>query len=280
MAVPQPVPPSDLSLEALRQEIDAIDDAVQDLLIQRAALVAEVATAKAREGKRAPLFRPGREAAIMRRLISRNRSPLPPEVVIRVWREIISALTHLQGPFAVAASTPKCVELARDHFGSAALQSVSSVAAIVNAVAKGRAQLGVLPLPTPAPRGDAAWWRSMPPGVQIVGRLPFLVRGAPREGSGGLVIGRQPFEPSGDDGAFFMIETTATVGAVRAALQVSGFAPGQVVMATGKNGTKMFLVETETWRPDEAARLTRLAEQIGGTAQVLGGFARPIVIAP
>src|SRR5947207_14839153 len=112
MAVLQPSPPSDLSLETLRQEIDAIDDAVQDLLIRRAALVADVATAKAREGTRAPLFRPGREAAIMRRLIGRNRAPLPPDVVIRVWREIIAALTHLQGPFGVAASTPKCVELA------------------------------------------------------------------------------------------------------------------------------------------------------------------------
>jgi chorismate mutase-like protein len=280
MAVPQPAPPTDLPLDTLRQEIDGIDDAMHDLLVRRATLVAGVAAAKAREGARSPLFRPGREAAIMRRLIGRNRQPLPPDVVIRIWREIISALTHLQGPFGVAASTPKCVDLARDHFGSAALQSVSSVGAIVTAVAKDRAQLGVLPLPAPAPRGDAAWWRSLPPGVQIVARLPFLIQGTPREGSGALVIGRQPFEPSGDDGAFFMLETTATVGAVRAALNVSGFAPVHVVMATGKNGSKNFLVETAAWRPDEPARLTRLAEQIGGTAQVLGGFARPIVIAP
>src|SRR3954463_16214353 len=194
MAVPQSALSSGRSLEAIRHEIDALDDSMLELLIKRAALVAEVAAVKAQEGGNGgPLFRPGREAAIMRRLLGRNLAPLPADVAVRVWREIISSLTRLQGPFGVAASTPKCVELARDHFGSASLQSASSVASIVTAVAKERSQLGVLPLPAPSPRGDAAWWRSIPPGIQIVAKLPFLVRGPIREGNGALVIGRQEF---------------------------------------------------------------------------------------
>jgi len=280
MAVPQSTLSSGRSLDEIRQEIDAIDDAMLDLLGKRAALVGEVAAAKARAGGNgAPLFRPGREAAIMRRLLSRVQGPLPAEVAMRVWREIISALTRLQGPFAVAASTPKCVELTRDHFGSAALQSASSVSSIITSVAKERAQLGVLPPPAPSPRGDSAWWRSLPPGIHIVAKLPFLVRGPVREGNGALVIGHQEFEPSGDDGAYLLLETSATAGSVRAALQVSGFATSQVVMAPGKDGIKLYLVETEKWGSEDAARLTRLSEQIGGTARVLGGYARPFIIA-
>ena len=54
-------------LPALRAELDRIDNAMHDLLMQRAEVVEHVA----RSGKPAA-FRPGREASIIRRLLRRH----------------------------------------------------------------------------------------------------------------------------------------------------------------------------------------------------------------
>src|SRR3546814_10344757 len=67
-------------------------------------------------------MRPGREARVLRRLVARHTGPFPKPVVTRIWREIISVFTRLQGPFAAAAYAPQqrpdLGSLARDHFGS------------------------------------------------------------------------------------------------------------------------------------------------------------------
>src|SRR3546814_14986390 len=67
-------------------------------------------------------MRPGRKARVLLRLGSRHTVPFPKPVVTRIWREIISVFTRLQGPFAAAAYAPQqrpdLGSLARDHFGS------------------------------------------------------------------------------------------------------------------------------------------------------------------
>ena len=55
------------SLAALRAEIDRMDDALHDLLMRRAEVVAQVGALHAKG--RVPL-RPGREASIVRRLLA------------------------------------------------------------------------------------------------------------------------------------------------------------------------------------------------------------------
>ena len=71
------MPPSAPTLDELRREIDRIDAAMHDLLMQRTAVVEEVGRAKAREnpagaGTRPQFFRPGREALVLRNLIERH----------------------------------------------------------------------------------------------------------------------------------------------------------------------------------------------------------------
>ena len=58
------------SLDALRREIDTVDDTLHDLLTQRAALVAEIGALKSSE--RTTIFRPAREALLLRRLLARR----------------------------------------------------------------------------------------------------------------------------------------------------------------------------------------------------------------
>ena len=54
------------ALAALRAELDTIDNAIHDLLQQRAVVVEQVAT---QGGKGSVAIRPGREADIIRRLL-------------------------------------------------------------------------------------------------------------------------------------------------------------------------------------------------------------------
>jgi chorismate mutase-like protein len=117
----------DKQLAALRAEIDAIDSQLHDLLMRRTDLAVEVGEVKARvqplggtpaDGSK--FIRPAREALILRRLVARHQGKLPKAVIVRMWREMISALLQVEGPFVVAVQAPKgdtaLWDLARDHY--------------------------------------------------------------------------------------------------------------------------------------------------------------------
>ena len=281
--------PAARALAVLRLEIDAIDNAIHDLLIGRAEIVDRVATAKGRggAGRPAPLFRGGREASILRRLAARNRKPLPMDTVFGVWREIIAGLTRIQGDFGILAYAPagndRCLDLARAHFGSrGSLQKSASIAAALAALKKGRVQLAVLPLPGEEPRTERGWWRQLGgrDGLQILARLPFLAGRAAE----GVIVGRQAFDASGDDRGYIAIGSKAKIAParLRAALAKAGLPPVGVParieekLARGRV-VQYLLVEIGTWAAPDDARLRSLAAALGG-AQVrsLGGYARPL----
>ena len=265
-AIPSAVVSAAGSLQALRREIDSIDESLHDLLMRRAEAVTEVAKAKAREGGTdAPLFRPGREAEILRRLVARTRAPLPPELIVRIWRDIMVEFTRLQGPFAVAVAPGRIAEAARTHFGGIVLRPMRSIAAVISAVAKRRTQLGVLPLPGPR-RGAAGWWPRLPAGVQILARLPFL-RGAAAGDVEAVVIGRQPFEQSGDDVFYVAVGWTKRAGRPVALPPAALLKGGRMVAEARRGGRTLMLIETESV-PAEAEGV-----------DVLGGYARPIALA-
>ena len=88
------------SLEDLRRDIDAVDDAIHDLIMRRTALVHAVRATKS-DGL---ALRPGREAVILRRLLARHRGAFPRPVLVRIWRELMGAMVRLQGPFSVAVT--------------------------------------------------------------------------------------------------------------------------------------------------------------------------------
>ena len=104
----------DQQLAALRAEIDAIDSQLHDLLMRRTDLAVQVGEVKARvqplggtPADGAKFIRPAREALILRRLVARHSGRLPKAVIVRMWREMISALLQVEGPFVVAVQAPK-----------------------------------------------------------------------------------------------------------------------------------------------------------------------------
>ena len=85
-------------LQKLRGEIDAIDQALLEMLVDRARISLQVAEIKKRQ-EAGTTYQPEREQEILERLQRLNKnlqSPLPNEHLERLWREILSTSRALQ----------------------------------------------------------------------------------------------------------------------------------------------------------------------------------------
>src|ERR1043165_8512084 len=91
-------------LTPLREQIDAIDAQILDLLNQRAAVAQKVGHIKAETN--APVFRPEREAQVLRGVADRNPGPMGNTEVQTIFREIMSACRALERRVTVAYLGP------------------------------------------------------------------------------------------------------------------------------------------------------------------------------
>ena len=161
LGTPDPTDDAAALLIGLRAEIDRLDDAIHDLLMARAEVVAQVS---AQGGKGRVALRPGREAEILRRLLRRHRGHLPRRAVVRVWRELLAATTSMQGPYAITACETEAgngyAQCAREHFGALTpLHVHRSPAQAIAEVSAGTATAAVLPLP--AEEEAQPWWTAL-----------------------------------------------------------------------------------------------------------------------
>lgn len=206
-------------LGRLRAEIDRIDDAVVDLLLERVAVVRRIAEVKASAPGIA--LRPAREAAILRRLAARAAPAIPAAAITRMWRELLAATTRLQTPYSVAVladpATPGVLGLARDHFGSSTpLLPVETAQHGFRMVAAGEAALLVLPAPVDGGFG----WRKVAATLidsplSIVGRLPFCPAETDDMAAGALVIGALAEEPAEASLTMLAVETDPLLSRAR-----------------------------------------------------------------
>src|SRR5690242_12575942 len=88
-------------LEELRRAIDAVDDGLLDLVLRRGELVAEVGRGKS--AGEAPIYRPAREAQVLRRLLARARDANEKHHVLRIWRALMAASYERQGGLRLVA---------------------------------------------------------------------------------------------------------------------------------------------------------------------------------
>jgi hypothetical protein len=129
---------------------------------------------------------------VIRRLLARHDGRIPVGVLVRIWREIISACTALQEKLAVAVYEDEQISsferLARAHFGSmTALMRYSSISGVMHAITERRATVGLLPLGTS--ERDVPWWLFL---ARRAGHRAAAVRaaaGPPARPSGGACVG-------------------------------------------------------------------------------------------
>ena len=168
------------TLADLRREIDRIDAAMHELLLERGDIIDTlIAVKKTQEVGSA--FRPAREADMMRRLVERHRGNLPLDTAESIWRVIIASFTYVQAPFAVHADLSAGDALMRDsarfHFGFAVpFVPHAGAASVVAAVSESKVDLGLVPAFATA--GAGPWWAALEfdAAPKIIARLPFVER--------------------------------------------------------------------------------------------------------
>ena len=84
------------ALAELRKEIDRIDEAMHQLLMERGEIIDRLIATKGTQ-ESGSAFRPAREADMMRRLVQRHHGILPLDTAESIWRVIIATFTHVQG---------------------------------------------------------------------------------------------------------------------------------------------------------------------------------------
>ena len=137
-------------LSAVRAEIDGIDRQIQALIAERAGWAQQVGRAKGKLAAAVDYYRPEREAQVLRRVVDRNAGPLADEVLVRLFREIMSACLAQQEPLKVGYLGPEGTfsqQAVFKHFGHSAKGfPLASIAEVFDEVAEGRADFGVVPV--------------------------------------------------------------------------------------------------------------------------------------
>jgi chorismate mutase len=275
------------SLKDLRRQIDAIDDALHDLIVRRTEVVEKVRDIKRHDKVK---IRPDREAEILYRLLARHRGPFPRRPLVRIWREIIVATLSFEGPFSVAVLAGEadfgCWDLARDHFGGfTPMTRYATARRVIEAVTRGEAQVGVLPLP--ASGETDPWWRHLvnesEGAPRVIARLPFAGPGnAWNPNREALAIAPIAQESTGRDRSLAVIDAGAEIGRDRLAalLKTAGLpaTPTASWHDEHKPEVWLHLIEVDDFAGVGDPRLGRLVAAAGGTVQrvvSLGGYAVP-----
>lgn len=278
-------------LKEIRQKIDTLDDKIHDVLMDRAALIVDVAEEKRKHNMQ--FVQPAREAKMIRRLLGRHSGPLPEAAIVRIWRELVGAVSLLQTGLnisVVEAEGPQGLalwEMARNYFGSAVpVQSLSNPRLAIASVREKQSSFAVLPWP-PCDESDP-WWGhlfSQEEPVNIVCALPYGA--APAENSANyyraLVISGIDFMPSGEDRSFIGMQLNQNISRARIVdvFKSLNLAPRELhtqPQAQGRYSLHCIEVDAYVKKNDHRLRKARVQfDEAESRLKVLGGYPVPPV---
>ncbi|HEY9255606.1 MAG TPA: prephenate dehydratase [Stenotrophomonas sp.] len=138
------------ALADVRAKIDEIDRGIQALIAERAHFAHQVGKAKGKLAAAVDYYRPEREAQVLRMVVDRNEGPLSDEVLVHVFREIMSACLAQQEPLKIGYLGPEGTfsqQAVLKHFGRSAVgQPMASIEEVFQEVEAGNADFGVVPV--------------------------------------------------------------------------------------------------------------------------------------
>ena len=228
------------TLDEIRREIDSVDKQIHSALIKRTELVDRIA--KEKKKKKSQTVHPGREAALVKKLLKAHSGALHEQALFKIWREVIGASSVQQSENLKVAVTLNendlygsvhMMEMAKDYFGSVLpIKKVTDPQAALVSVKEGDASFAVLPWPEDND-GQRPWWLSLVAEAgldhtpQIFGRLPF---NDSKEAVGlyhtqAALISSVPFEESGDDRSLVALAVNDPLsrGGIVDKMQAGGF---------------------------------------------------------
>lgn len=165
-----------MELDAFRNEIDACDREIVQLLNRRAKAAQEIGRRKHEHG--AAVFAPAREKAVYDKVVGVNTGPLTEGHLHNIYREIMSACIALEAPTRISFLGPKGTfshEAAMHKFGGAMeYLPALEIRDVFLAVTRGHADYGVVPIENSTEGGVSAtadMLMEMDPGLTICSEI-------------------------------------------------------------------------------------------------------------
>ena len=281
------------NLDDIRQKIDALDTRIHDTLVERAELVLKIGEEKRKNN--IEVVQPAREARMIRRLLSKENGVLPEMAVVRIWRELVGAVSLLQTGLKVTVAEEKdCPEywdLAKDYFGSCLPMSrASSSLSAINAVREGRTTFAVVPYPLEGgdDQPETLWWENL--DVESDTPLSIIVRLPHGDDPNNknpdyraLVVAKSGFDDSDEDHSFIFIQADPEISRAKV-VELAEKAGLKPVGLTSKPlsdicVTRNHLLEVEGFHDKNCSHVTAMQEACGHTAKIycVGGYPVPPV---
>jgi chorismate mutase/prephenate dehydratase len=276
------------TMDDIRKAIDTIDQQIHDLLIKRAEFALQIGAEK-RKGN-LPMIQPDREASKIRTILARHTGDLPKTMIVRIWREIISAASILQTDMKVAVVAPianaqEHWNMARDYFGSVIpVQGFANPLSAISALREEDCNFAILPWPEDDVENP--WWCHLASEdsartVRIVVRLPYgnteSAPGNPEYRA--VIVSKTAFRDSGADNSFIFVDLDDIVSRARVVdkAKVLGFKPISINSRRIKQvqTRSQHLLEVEGYVADDDPRLPQLLEKLEspeGKCFSLGGY--------
>jgi chorismate mutase/prephenate dehydratase len=135
-------------LKTLRDQINAVDSQLIQLINQRAQLAVEVGRLKRAAGL--PIYTPHREADVLRRITSQNSGPISNQSLEAIYREIMSGSFALESPQRIGYLGPIGTYshlAATRHFGSSVdYENLHTIEGVFEEVARQHVDYGLVPI--------------------------------------------------------------------------------------------------------------------------------------
>ena len=162
-------------IDKLRKQIDKIDFQILDLLKKRSKISENIG----KEKKSNNLFRPERQASILRNILKKNGNNLNPLHILSFWRSIFLSQIDLQGGIKLILSNNianSYIKTVYDYFShDIEIITMNNTSKALEKVYNGKNILTILPYPSY--NKGAQWWTNKRlEKLYGIAALPFFLR--------------------------------------------------------------------------------------------------------
>ena len=160
-------------IDKLRKQIDKIDFQILDLLKKRSKIAENIG----KEKKSNNLFRPERQASILRNILKKNGNNLNPLYILSFWRSIFLSQIDVQGGIKLILSNNianSYIKTIYDYFShDIEIITMNNTSKALEKVYNGKNILTILPYPSN--NKGAQWWTNKRlEKLYAIAALPFF----------------------------------------------------------------------------------------------------------
>ena len=162
-------------IDKLRKQIDKIDFQILDLLKKRSKIAENIG----KEKKSNNLFRPERQASILRNILKKNANNLNPLHILSFWRSIFLSQIDVQGGIKLILSNNIAnlyIKTVYDYFShDIEIITMNNTSKALEKVYNGKNILTILPYPSN--NKGAKWWTNIQlEKLYAIAALPFFLK--------------------------------------------------------------------------------------------------------